>query len=83
MCRAPAATCAADVGEHDVRLHDAELAVVDGDDRTVAAQVLAAAAGLGVADQPPLAIGHLQRRVSRERRKTRPIGDEEVNPGQD
>ena len=69
MCRAPAATCAADVGEHDVGLHDAELPLVDRHDRTVPAQVPAAAAGFGVADQPALAVRHLQRGVVRERRQ--------------
>ena len=56
MCSAPAATCAVDVGEHDVRLHDAELPVVDRHDRTMAAQMPAAAARLGVADDPPRAV---------------------------
>ena len=48
-----------DVGEHHLRLHDAELSVVDRHDRTMAAQVPAAAAGFGVADdfrRPPSGI---------------------------
>ena len=40
-----------DVGQHDVGLHDAELPLVDRHDRTMPAQVPAAAAGLGVADR--------------------------------
>ena len=52
MCSRAGGDLRVDVGEHDVRLHDAELAVVDRHDRTVAAQVPAAAAGFRVADQP-------------------------------
>ena len=40
----------ADIVENDVALHDAELALIDGHDRTVAAQMFAAAAGFGVGD---------------------------------
>jgi hypothetical protein len=47
----------ADVGQHDVALHDPELAAVDRHDRAVPAQMLAAAGGLGVADRAAGTIG--------------------------
>ena len=49
-----------DVGEHDVHRHDAELTVVDGHDRAMAAAMLAAARRLGGAGDAPRSIGHLQ-----------------------
>ena len=56
MCSRAGRDLRGDVGEHDLRLHDAELPVVDRHDRTVPAQMPAAAARLGVADQPPRAV---------------------------
>ena len=67
-----------DVGEDDLGLHHAELAVVDRDDRTVAAQMTAAAARLGVTDQRARAISALQRGVAIEPRQAGPIGHEEM-----
>ena len=58
------------VGQDDVDRHDAESAVVDRDDRTVPAAMLAAAAGLGVADRPSLG-APLEGRVLRQRRQAR------------
>ena len=57
---------ARDVLQHDVRLHDEEPAAVDRDDRAVAAEMLAAAAGLGVADDARAATGQLDVRVPLE-----------------
>jgi hypothetical protein len=68
-----------DVGEHHVRLHDPELAVVDRHDRTMAAPVPAAAAGFRIAHQPPAAVGHLQCRVVRQWRQPAALRDQEVN----
>ena len=50
----------ADVFEHNVCGHDAELPAVDGDDGTVAAQMFAAAARLRIPDGPSHAGGELQ-----------------------
>lgn len=47
----------ANVDEDDVTVHDAENAVVNGNDRAMATQVFAAAAGFGVTDDPAFAIG--------------------------
>jgi len=66
-----------DVGEDDSLLHDAELAVVDRHNRTVPAQMTAAAARLGVPGERARAVGVLQRGVTIERRQAAPIGDEE------
>ena len=68
---------AADVFEHDVGLHDAEQPVIHRDHRTVAAEVLAAARGLGVADAAR-AVGHDELRVGAERRQPAAVGDEEL-----
>ena len=65
-----------DVGDDDVGWHDAELPVVDGHDRAVAAAVLAAAAGLGVAGDAPRA-AVLERRVPLRRRKAGAVGRDE------
>ncbi len=68
-----------DVGEHDVRLHDAELPVVDRHDRTMPAQMPAAAARFGVADEPSL--GRPASAASRSARAAaapRSIGHEEM-----
>ena len=50
------------VGHDDVDRDDPKSAVVDGNDRTVPAAMLAAAAGLGVADRPSFG-APLERRV--------------------
>ena len=52
-----------DVLQHDVRLHDEEPTAVDRDDRAVAAEMLAAAAGLGVAGDTRAATRQLDVRV--------------------
>src|SRR5437870_10242308 len=71
-----------DVREHDADGDDAELAVVDGHDRTMAAQMPASAAGLGVADNPTRSVGQLQRRVARQRWKAGAIRNEKLDPGE-
>ena len=68
----------ADVGEHDVDGDDAELAVVDRHDRAMAAAVLAAARGVGRADDLARAVRHLQRRVAIERGQPRAIRLDEL-----
>ena len=50
----------ADVGQHHLDRHDAELPVVDRHNRTVPAAMLAAAGGLGGADDGLPAVGPLQ-----------------------
>src|SRR5690349_23602927 len=67
-----------DVGQDDLGLHDAELAVVDRDDWTVPAEMTAAAARFGVSDDGARAVGALQRRVPIQWRETAAIGDEEL-----
>ena len=76
----PGARCdlRANVSHDDVDGDDAEAAVVDRHDRTVAAPVLAATARLGVSGRPALA-APLQRRVLRERRQSAAIRHEEVH----
>src|SRR5204862_1455355 len=59
--------------------NDAELAVVDGDDGTVAAEMFAASTRFRVADRSTRSIGQLQRRIAGERRKPRAIGDEKMD----
>jgi len=56
----------ANVGHDDVDGDDAEASVVDGDDGAMTATVLAPAAGLCVADGPPL-VTHLQHGVPGQR----------------
>ena len=55
-----------DVLQHDVRLHDEEPAAVDRNDRAMAAEMLAAAAGLGVAGDARAATRQLDVRVPLE-----------------
>ena len=81
MCSRARRHLRGDVGQHDVGLHDAELAVVDRHDGTMAAQMTASAAGLGVADDPARAVAELQRRVAGERRQTGSIGHQECRRG--
>ena len=68
----------ADVGQHDVDGDDAELAVVDRDDRAMPAAMLAAARRIGRADGLARSVRHLQRRVSIERRQSGAIGLNEI-----
>ena len=63
-----------DVGQDDIRGHRAEAPVVHGHDRTMAAQMLAAAARLGVANRPRRAVGHPQLRVLLQRGQAGAIG---------
>ena len=58
----------ADIGEHDFPLNNAELARVNGNDGTVSAQMLAAAARFGVADSARVAAGQIQLCIPGERR---------------
>ena len=69
----------ADVRQHDVDRHGAEPAVVDRDDRTVPAAMLAPARRLGVADNLAR-VADLQRRVARQWRQIGPIGRYEFHP---
>ena len=71
---------AGDVGEHDVGRHDAELPLVHRDDRAMAAQVLAAAAGLGGPDDSPRAVRHVKRGVSIQREQPAAIRNEKMKP---
>ncbi len=68
MCRARR-DLGGNIGEHDLGLHDTELSVVDRHDRTVPAEMTAAAAGFGVADDPPLTAGEVKGRIPGERRQ--------------
>jgi hypothetical protein len=65
------------VGEHHVGLHDPELSVVDGDDRTVPAKVAAPSRRFGVPHHARAAV-QMQRRIARQRWKAGAIGDEEM-----
>ena len=68
---------AADVLEHDIRLHDAEEAAVDGDHGAVAAEVLAAAGGFGVADAAGAVLDD-ELRVGAERGQALAVGHQEL-----
>src|SRR5215211_8916689 len=71
-----------DVLQHDVRLHDEEPAAVDRDNWAVAAEMLAAAAGLGVPGDTRAVTGKLDVCVSLESGKQTTIGNQELLPGQ-
>ena len=71
-----------DVLQHDVWLHDEEPAAVDRDDRAVAAEMLAAAAGFGVAGDARAATGQLDVRVPLETGKQTTVRHEEPLPVQ-
>src|SRR5215207_4732225 len=71
-----------DVLQHDVRLHDEEPATVDRDDRTVTAEMLAAAAGLGVAGDARAATRQLDVRIPLETGKLATVRDQESLPAQ-
>ena len=68
----------ADVLENDISLHDTKFAFVHGHDGAVAAQVLAAAARLGVADGAEGAVGHHQPGIILERGQAGAVGDAEL-----
>ena len=74
MARA-GADLVSDVFEHDFTLDHAELAVIDRDDGTVPAQMLAASGGLGVRDRLRF-FADAQKRVIFERRQSDAIGRE-------
>src|SRR5262245_5401265 len=67
-----------DVGQHDIRLDDAELTVVDRHDRTMAAEMTASAAGLRVPHGSPCPVGERQRRIARKWRQSRSIRYQEL-----
>ena len=69
---------AADVSHDDIDGDDAEPAIVDGHDRTVAAPVFAAPAGLGIAGRTAF-LASLQRGVLRQRRQPCAIGYQEMH----
>ena len=77
MCCAPAANLRAHVGQDDVERNRAERPVIDRDDGTVPAEVLAPACRIGAADGPPAAVRHPQRRIAFERREPCAIGLDE------
>ena len=66
-----------DVRQDHLRLHHEESPAVDRHDRAVAAKILAAAAGLGVADHARVAIGQRHVRVFLESGQLAAIGDQE------
>src|SRR5829696_1131447 len=70
-----------DVLDYDRDGDDAEAAVVDRNDRTVPAAMLAAAARLGIAGNAPLA-ANLHRRVAREPGKPAAIWHLKAHPRQ-
>ncbi len=76
----PALDLRGDVGQRDVDRDDAELPAIDRHDRAMAAQVLAAARRLGVADHAPGAVGHLERRVAIQRGQIAPVRGDEPQP---
>src|SRR6185295_2240051 len=67
-----------EISDNDLRLDDAELAVVDRDDRAMAAEMPAPAARLGVADQAARAVRGMQRGVLRKRRQPGQLRHQEV-----
>ncbi len=67
-----------DIREHDLLLNDAELPVVDRDDRAVAAQVPAAAARFGVARHAAGPVAQVHGGVAPERQESRSIGRDEM-----
>ena len=71
----------ADVGQHDLGRDDEEAPPVDGRDRAVAAAVLAAAAGLHVADEVRRALA-VEVRVLLQRGQRGPRRHGEVEPGE-
>jgi hypothetical protein len=73
---------AANILQHDVALHDAELPLVDRHNRTMPAQVLAAAAGFRIAHRAPRSAGKHELRVLRQRRQTAAVRHEEPLPGE-
>ena len=81
MCSAPGRDLRVDVGEHDVRLHDAELAVVDRHDRAMPAQMLAAAARFGVRRRPFWCRPASAARRSAQRRQARRSGTRNCRRG--
>jgi hypothetical protein len=74
-----------DVVHDHVDRNGAKRPAVDRHDRTVPAQVLAPARGVGRSNDATSSIGHLQRRVTRQRRQTGTIGRDELQsrPGRD
>ena len=82
MCSRPRGYLGANVAEHHVGLHHAELPVVHRHDRTVPAPVLAAARCLCVARHASFAGGEPQRRVPAQRRQAGPVGRDERQSGQ-
>ena len=72
----------ANVSEDDVALDDAEGTVVNRHNRTVSAEMLAAAAGFGIADDAMAFTRHDEMGVLFERRETAAVGDVELLAGE-
>jgi hypothetical protein len=68
----------ADVFEHNLSWDDAKNTVVDGHNRAVTAEMLAAAAGLGVTRDEMAAAGQHHVRVFVQRRKASAVGHDEM-----
>src|SRR5580704_9248961 len=67
-----------DIRKYNFRFDQAKCAVVDGNNGTVTAMMLAAAAGFGVADGAMLAVGKNEMRVGFQGRQAVAIGNLET-----
>src|ERR1051325_6876340 len=70
----------ANVLQHHLSLHNAKDAVVDGNDWAMPAQMLAAAARLGVSGNKMSAIRHHHMRIFVQRRQALPVRYDEAEP---
>jgi hypothetical protein len=70
----------ADVREHRIYRNRVKPPFVDRHDRTVAAQMLAAACRVGAADHARRAVGHLQLRIVRKREQITPMRNHVQSP---
>src|SRR6266446_10077144 len=69
----------ADVGEHDVALHDPKNAVIDGDHRAMPAQMLTATAGFGGTNALPCAV-EVERGVGGQNGELGTVGRHKTQP---
>ena len=77
MCSSSRRNLPPDIFQHYVRLHHSKFSLIDRNDRTVAAQMLAPPACLRIADSLLTRI-HYQLRIPLKHRKTVPVGHEEL-----